>query len=169
MSSYQVTNLLLLLSHALVSVALLGAISHQCVSVLRLRVTPVNGRFLTRYAAVGGQYFVGAVAFCYVATGVLGAVLYPEYRLEARYALEELRLLPVVGLFELKEHFAALGLGLLPLYVQQWRRHASRSEPVGGTTHDGQACPPVAVTLTLGFIVWFTFVVGHIVNNYRGL
>jgi len=28
---------------------------------------------------------------------------------------------------------------------------------------------PRASTLTLGFIVWFSFIVGHVVNNFRGV
>ena len=175
MSSYQIINLLLLITHGLVSVALLGAISHQCVAVVRAQCLPAHdrpakGHFLRRYAAVGSQHFVGAVVLCYLLTGVLGAVLYPEYRLESRYALEELRLLPVVGLFELKEHFAGLGLGLLPLYVLQWRQYqGSSNEPPMKPPMGRTSASPVAVTLTLGFIVWFTFIVGHVVNNYRGL
>lgn len=156
MVSYQFINLALLLFHGLMSVALLGAVTHQSVAVLRGGDRSASSGFIGRYAAVNGPAFVYAVPTMYVLTLLLGAVLYPEYRTESRYALEEMRLLPIVGLFELKEHWAALGLGLLPLYIHSWGRDGSRRSRV-------------TATLTLGFIVWFTFIVGHVVNNTRGV
>jgi len=156
MSLFELMNLGLLLIHGLVSVALLGATSHQCTAVLRKAEPKGSEAFINRYAAVNPMAFPWAVALLYVTSIGLGAVLYPEYRLEARFSLEEMRLLPVVGLFELKEHFAAIGLGLLPLYLSQWKL----SKPIDA---------PRASTLTLGFIVWFSFIVGHVVNNFRGV
>jgi hypothetical protein len=158
MANYQLVNVALLLLHALVSVALLGAVSHQCVAVLRAAgasPAPVGG-FVRRYAGVGAGNFVGAVGLLYLTNLILGAILYPEYRIESRYALEEMRLLAVVGLFELKEHWAALGLAVLPLYICAWRSDELRSHRK-------------STTLTLGLIVWFNFIAGHIVNNFRGV
>jgi hypothetical protein len=158
MANYQLVNVALLLLHALVSVALLGAVSHQCVAVLRARgaARVAGGSFVRRYASVGAGGFVEAVGLLYLTNLVLGAILYPEYRIESRYALEEMRLLTVVGLFELKEHWAALGVAVLPLYVCAWRSDTMRSHRRSST-------------LTLGFIVWFTSIVGHVVNNFRGV
>jgi len=155
MTDAMVSSLVLLLSHGLVSVALLGAISHQCVAVVRPAGSPTDA-FFDRYRSVSATLFPSAVVLLYLVSFGLGGVLYPEYRLESRYALEEMGLLFWVGMFELKEHFAAIGLGVLPLYRWHWRD--SEPSPGRGT-----------VTLLLGGIVWFNFLVGHVLNNYRGV
>jgi hypothetical protein len=64
-----------------------------------------------------------------------------------------------VGSLELKEQFIAVGLGMLPLYWMLWRR----------PTEAGSKPARVAVTLILCAIVWYAFLVGHVLNNIRGL
>jgi hypothetical protein len=89
----------------------------------------------------------------------LGGLVYPSYRVDVRIPFEEMSLGWAIGLFELKEHFAGLGLALLPLYVLVWR-------PDSAATHRGER---IAITLLLAFVVWWDFLVGHILNNLRGL
>jgi len=61
-------------------------------------------------------------------------------------------------LFDLKEHFAAIGLALLPAYWVCWRRpHA-----------DELAQTRTALTSILAFIVWWSFLTGHVANNIMG-
>ena len=160
MTQYQLINLSLLLTHGLVSVALIGAVTHQCAAVLFPSTDKTGGTFISRYRQVKGAGFARAVALLYISNLILGGILYPEYRLEVRYALEEMHLLSTVGLFELKEHWAAIGLALLPLYLSAWHTEPATHQPV---SHQK------AATLTLGFIIWFTFLTGHVVNNVRGL
>jgi hypothetical protein len=148
----------LLIVHALVGVALLGALTHQTVSVLRRRAVR-SGSFVDRYAAVNERTFTNAVAILYVAQVALGAVIYPSYRLQVRIPFEEMSLGWAVGLFELKEHFASIGLALLPLYVFNWRTDRAAS-------HRQER---IAINLILAFIVWWDFLVGHVLNNIRGL
>jgi hypothetical protein len=62
------------------------------------------------------------------------------------------------GAFELKEHFAAIGLGLLPAYWYYWRASLA---PEHARTR-------AVLTSILAFVVWFSFLVGHVVNNIRG-
>jgi hypothetical protein len=147
----------LLILHGLVGVALLGAITHQLVSMWRRR-TKRSGSFVDRYSGVNQQVFVAAVLVLYVVQMVLGAVIYPTYRLNVRIPFEEMALFSAVGLFEMKEHFAGIGVGLLPLYAWLWR-------PAVADTHRRDR---LAVTSILAFIVWFGFLVGHILNNIRG-
>jgi len=64
-----------------------------------------------------------------------------------------------VGLFEMKEHFAGIGLGLLPLYAYLWRQD---SDSTNRTNR-------IAITIVLAFIVWWAFIIGHVLNNIRGL
>jgi hypothetical protein len=134
----------LLILHGLVGVALLGALTHQTVSMLRRR--PVHsGSFVDRYSGVNQTAFTMAVVSLYVAQVALGALIYPSYRLNVRIPFEEMSMGWAVGLFELKEHFAAIGLGLLPLYVADWHDHS-----------DGRhRRNRIAITLLLSFIVWW--------------
>lgn len=146
----------LLIVHALLAVTLLGAITHQAVSVWwPMRQTP--GSFVGRLRAVSGGSYVNAIVVLYIVTATLGAIIYPSYRLTVRIVLEQLGLSTANGVFELKEHFVAVGLGVLPAYWYFWR------QPTGD-----HARTRAVLTGVLAFIVWWSFVVGHILNNIRG-
>ena len=144
----------LLIVHGLLAVALLGAITHQAASVLLPASRPA-GSFVGRFRAVPGPSYVNAVVVLYVVTAVLGGVLYTEYRVSVRTVVEQLGMWPAHGAFELKEHFAAVGLGLLPAYWYCWRVA-------------GEARTRAALTAFLAIIVWWNFLVGHVLNNIRG-
>jgi hypothetical protein len=103
----------LLIIHGLLAVALLGAITHQAVSVWLPARKPA-GSFVGRFRAVPGVSYANAVVVLYLITAVLGGIIYAEYRVSVRVVLEQLELWKTNGVFELKEHFAALGLGMLP-------------------------------------------------------
>ncbi len=147
-----------LILHGLLAVALLGIVTHQAVSSLTRADKPAVG-FSKRYLAVSPGLFVNAVMVAYIATFVLGSVIYPVYRLDVRIVFAEMQLGWAIGLFEVKEHWAALGLALLPLYSRLWKRSSAETDSASRT----------AVTLILAVIVWFNFLVGHLLNNYRGL
>jgi hypothetical protein len=151
-------TLSLLILHGLVGVALLGAITHQAVAMLR---TPgARGTsFAARYSAVPHGGFTGAVALLFVVEVALGALIYPDYRLDVRIPFEEMALGWAVGLFEVKEHFGGIALGVLPLYAWLHRSGAAAARGADRT----------AVTLLLAFVVWFDFLTGHVLNNLRGL
>lgn len=151
------TTTVLLIVHGLLAVALLGAITHQAASVWLPALRPA-GSFVGRFRAVPGASYVNAIIVLYLLTAVLGGIIYAEYRIEVRTVVEQLGLWAQNGSFELKEHFAAIGLGVLPAYWYYWRQPPS----AGGTrTRD-------LLTATLAFIVWWNFLVGHILNNIRG-
>jgi hypothetical protein len=146
----------LLIVHGLLAVVLLGGLTHQAMSVAwpsRSKVGIVNS-----FRAVSGAVYTKANIVLYLATALLGATIYPVYRVGVRTYLESARLYPAVGSFEIKEQFIAVGLGMLPLYWLLWRRPP-----------DGAKSARIAVTLLLCLIVWYAFLVGHILNNIRGL
>jgi hypothetical protein len=145
----------LVILHGLLAVALLGSITHQAVAVVWPSRNKVG--FTSAYRAVSSRVYVNANIVLFLVVALLGGFIYPIYRVWVRTYLENARLFPAVGSFEIKEQFIAIGLGLLPLYWLVWRR----PEP------DGQSAR-TAVTLMLCFIVWFGFIVGHILNNIRG-
>jgi len=147
----------LLILHALLAVTLLGAITHQAISVwMPLRKTP--GSFVGRMRAVPAASYVNAIVVLYLATATLGGIIYPSYRLSVRIVLEQLQLWKANGAFELKEHFVAVGLGMLPAYWYFWRQPLAADH----------ARTRAVLTSILAFIVWWSFLVGHILNNIRG-
>ena len=148
----------LLILHALVAVALLGAITHQAISVATRPTSPPHS-FVDRYRRVNSPTFTNAIVLLFVLASMLGGLLYPRYRVDVRPALEDMQLRAANGIFEAKEHFAAVGLGLLPAYWLFWR-------------------PPLVLeyaetrkylTWILAFVVWWNFLVGEVLNNIRGL
>lgn len=150
----------LLVAHGLLAVALLGAVTHQAVALFaRARGAKPSGGFGGHYVAVHAERFSRAVAVLFVGVIALGAFLYPSYRTDVRIPFEEMQLGWAIGLFELKEHGGALGLGLLPLYLQLWR-----TEFIATHARDRRL-----VTLLLALIVWYDFVTGHVLDNIRGL
>jgi hypothetical protein len=146
----------LLIVHALLAVALLGGITHQTFSAFR---TPAPAKyFVAKYAAVSGAAYTNAMIVLYVATAVLGAIVYAPYRLEVRPALEDLNLPMANGIFEMKEHFIAIGLFMLPVYWLYWRTPLA---PEYATARK-------MTTAILAVFVWYGFLVGHILNNIKG-
>jgi hypothetical protein len=148
----------LLILHSLVGVALLGAITHQAIAMMRNRQAR-NDSFINRYTGVNTKAFTVAIAGLYVGQLLLGALIYPAYRLNVRVPFEEMSLGWAIGIFELEEHFAAIGLGILPAYIFAWRT-APQSPSSWGRP---------SITLLLALIVWWNFLVGHVLNNIRGL
>jgi hypothetical protein len=149
---------LLLIVHGLLAVALLGAVTHQAVSVWLPMHGPTNS-FVGRVRGVSAASYVNAIILLYVSTAILGGVfIYPEYRLSVRIVLEQMHLRVPVGIFDLKEHFVTVGLGILPAYWYFWR------QPLA----DDHSHTRALLTATLAFIVWWSFLVGHILNNMRG-
>lgn len=103
----------LLIVHSLLAVALLGAITHQTISTWVPASCGAADSFIARMRAVPPTSYVNAVLVLYALTALLGAIIYPSYRLNVRIVLEQMQLYIPNGAFELKEHFVALGLGML--------------------------------------------------------
>ena len=95
----------------------------------------------------------------FVLSVIGGSLLYPDYRLDVRPTLEDLDLRAANGVFEIKEHLAAIGLGLLPAYWFFWK------QPLVADA----AAARKYLTWILTFIVWWNFLVGHVLNNIKGL
>jgi len=148
----------LLILHSLLAVALLGAITHQTISAWAPASRAAASSFIVRMRAVPPTSYVNAVIVLYALTALLGAIIYPSYRINVKIVLEQMQLYTPNGAFELKEHFVALGLGMLPAYWYFWR--APQVAAYGRTR--------AVLTALLAFIVWWGFVVGHILNNIRG-
>ena len=138
----------LLIIHGLLAVALLGAITHQAVSVW-MPVRSKAGNFVTRFRAVPSTSYVTAIIVLYVVTFIMGAWIYTQYRFTSRLALEQLRFFKTVGVFEMKEHVATIGIILLPAYWAFWRQPLS----------EDYAAARKNVTLLLAIVVWTNFLI----------
>ena len=152
------TTTIFLIIHGLLAVALLGAITHQTASVWLPARKPA-GSFVGRFRAVHGAGYANAVIVLYVCTSILGGtMIYPEFRVGVRPALEQLDMWKALGAFDLKEHFTMIGVAILPAYWHFWRQPQANE-------HAGTRA---ALTALLAFIVWWNFLVGHILNDMRG-
>jgi len=117
------------------------------------------GSFFCRFRSVPSRSFANAIVVLYGVSVLLGAILYLYFRVDVRPELERAGHWHVLGFFDLKEHFAAIGLALLPAYWVCWRRPQA-DEPAQTRT---------ALTSILAFIVWWNFLTGHVTNNIMGL
>ena len=147
----------LLIVHGLLAVALLGAVTHQAMSVWWPARKPA-GSFTGRFRAVSGGSYTNAIVVLYVCTAILGGIMYTEYRISIRVVVEQLEMAGANGVFELKEHFAALGLAVLPAYRHFWR----------APQDDTHSRTRELLTALLAFVVWWSFLTGHVLNNIRG-
>ena len=149
----------LLIVHGLLAVVLLGAVTHQALAMASRPAAGGKKSYFNRFASVNAPAYVNPIIFFFVLTAIGGGLIYPQYRVDVRPVLEDLQMRSANGIFEIKEHFAAIGLGLLPAYWYYWQ-------------------PPLAqefaavrryLTWILAFLVWWNFLIGHVLNNIRGL
>jgi hypothetical protein len=148
----------LLIVHGLAAFMLLGAITHQTVGVW-LPARSKSATFVNRLRAVPPASYVNAIVVLFLATAILGGIIYTNYRIGARLTLERARFWKTFGAFELKEHIVTIGLGILPAYWYFWR----------APLREAYARTRAMLTTVLAFVVWWGFLVGHLANNVRGL
>ena len=145
-----------LMTHGILAVFLLGALTHQAFAVW-WRPARGDQSFFANYRAVRAERYVNTVIILYVLTYLVGGfLLYPEYRYIVRPVLEQLRRNATVGSFELKEHFMTVGVALLPVYWYLWKQPQA------------SVVARKLVTLVLALLVWYGFIIGHLINNTRG-
>jgi hypothetical protein len=148
---------ILLIVHGLLAIALLGALTHQAVSVL-MPVHQAAGNFVQRFRAVNGAAYATAICVLWLLTAIMGAWIYTKYRVYVRIPLEQGGYWKTVGFFDFKEHVATLGLVTLPIYWYLWK---NAQNPEYDNARKG-------VTVAVACMCWFLFLVGHVLNNARG-
>lgn len=147
----------LLILHGLVAVALIGAITHQTLATWApLKAKP--NTFFGRFRAIESAGFTNAIVVLYLISWLLGAVVYLYFKVDIQPSLERDHHWHALGFFDLKEDFTAIGLGVLPAYWSCWH------QPVDGRSYQIRT----VLTLLLTFIVWWAFLVGHVMNNIGG-
>ena len=148
---------ILLIIHGLLAVALLGALTHQAMAVL-MPVRQAAGGFVTRFRAVPAAGYATAICVLWVLTFIMGMWIYTKYRIYIRIPIEQAGFWKTQGFFELKEHAASIGLGLLPIYWYFWK---NAQNPEYDSARKW-------LTVWMAIMCWFIFLTGHVVNNVRG-
>jgi hypothetical protein len=123
---------------------------------------PARGRpdsFFRRFRAVRSTSFTNAIVVLYAVSALLGGIVYLSFRVAIRPTLERAGHWQALGLFDLKEHFVSIGLALLPAYWICWQKKYA---------DESAQAPAAALTLILAFIVWWSFLIGHVLNNIMG-
>jgi len=149
----------LLLFHGLISVALLGALTHQALAVLAKRAEASRGAsFVARFRGTDPSAYSTAIVVLFATVIFSGAFLYPNYRMIVRPALQALDLRAANGVFEIKEHLSAIGLILLPAYWASWRQPLVPE----------YSAARIGLTWILASMVWWNFVVGQLLVSIKG-
>src|SRR3954467_15690047 len=116
----------LLIVHGLLAVALLGAVTHQLVSVWAPVRATASSRgapkgMVSRYRGVSSAAYANTIVSLFIVTTLMGWVLYAHYQLGARTFITDGGYWKTFGVFEIKEHLVAISLGMLPAYWYYWR------------------------------------------------
>ena len=125
------------------------------------RVAGVVGEpgIVTRFRSVQGAGYAAAVCLLWIVVYFFGSWLYTKFRMYVRIPIEAQGFWKTQGVFDLKEHVASIGLGLLPIYWFFWK---NARNPEYDSARKW-------LTVVLAAMVWYMFLVGHILNNVRGL
>jgi hypothetical protein len=147
-----------LFAHFLLAVGLLVAVTLQSVAVL-MPAQQTAGGFISHLRPVPATSFAKLIVFLYVPNFLLGAFVYIKYRTYVRIPMEQGAHWWTVGGFEFKEHIISMGLAMLPAYWYFWQQPQS----------DEHARIRTALTLFLAVAVWYSFISGHVANDFRGV
>jgi hypothetical protein len=147
----------LVIIHGLLAIALLGAITHQGFSAWR---KPAPARlFVDRFRAVPSLGYTNAVVVLYLITFAFGAYIYPTFVLDVKASVSDAGMRSTIGVFQIKEHVAVIGLALLPAYWHYWKR-----APLTVNLLTRRVLTGIIMLST-----WWSLVIGHVLNNVRGL
>src|SRR5690349_409375 len=112
---------ILFMTHALLAVALIGALTHQAAAVLAPPRAGTAGGFVTHFRSVSGPRYATAVCVLWALTFIFGGWIYTRYRIDIRISFEQQGFWKTQGAFEVKEHLTTIGFGLLPIYWYLWK------------------------------------------------
>ena len=144
----------LLLAHLLATFLLVGAMTHN----LTIVISYLRGKF--------GQQklewlYVRVSLWAYAVVYLIGALIYPAYRVHMRYEYFDKNLPWATGLFEVKEHWGAVGLGMFFVYYLL-RKNFQPSE------ERDKLYLYVPLCALLNVIVWYKVVVGCYLTLLKG-
>ena len=145
----------LLLLHAGAAIVLLGSATHHALQMRHY----LRGDFARQALE---KTYAKIVAVTYVLTFLLGAMVYPTYRVQVRGLYLDRFAPAYAGLFDLKEVYASLtltvavGLGALALTLRP-------------TESPALARVYAMMSLLVCAVVWFDTIAGLLITSVRGL
>ena len=149
---------ILLFVHFVLAVGLLAAVTIQAIVVLLPARQVAGGHYVER-GPISPAAYTTLIVVLYVLQSLMGAWIYVKYRTYVRIPMEAFKHWWTVGSFEFKEHIVSMGLGLLPAYWYFWRQPNSMD-------YDNVRR---WITVFLALSVWYSFIVGHVANDFRGV
>ncbi|HLB72484.1 MAG TPA: hypothetical protein VJJ98_00545 [Sedimentisphaerales bacterium] len=145
---------LLVVAHLLATIVLVGAMTHNLLIVLKY-VWGKFGRKKLEY------FYVKVSLWAYVVVYALGTLAYPAFSINTRMRLFDDKAPWATGLFEVKEHWGALGLAFLVVYYVLRRSFEPDEEK-----HKLWFYVPLC--LLLNVILWYKVVVGCYLALLKG-
>ena len=100
---------ILLVLHLIAAFVLAGSLVHNLIIVVKY----LRGKFGQKRRE---KLFVTLSFWSYIITHILGTLIYPAFRIHRRHEYFDQQLPWATGLFEVKEHWAAIGLALIIAY-----------------------------------------------------
>ncbi|MFH1717086.1 MAG: hypothetical protein ABIF19_07025 [Planctomycetota bacterium] len=144
----------LLLAHLFATFVLVGCLTHNLLIVLKY----VRGKFGRQKLEL---YYARVAFWSYVIVYVVGALIYPAYRVYIRADYFDPQLPWATGLFEVKEHWGAVGLAFF--FVYYWLRKNFQPD-----VEKEKLWFYVPLCVLLNVIVWYKVVVGCYLSLLRG-
>jgi len=145
---------LLVVAHLLATIFLVGAMTHNLLIVLNY----VRGKFGRKKLE---HFYVKVSLWAYAVVYALGALAYPAFRINTRMRLFDANMPWATGLFEVKEHWGALGLAFFFVYYLLRRSFEPDEEK-----HKLWFYAPLC--LLLNVILWYKVVVGCYLALLKG-
>ena len=144
---------LLLMAHLLVTFVLVGSVTHNLIVVGGyLRGKFARQKLELRYARVG--------FWSYVIVYITGALVYPAFRVYIRGELFDPMRWPT-GLFEVKEHWGAVGLAMFGVYYFLRKSFQPDQEKQKLWLH-------VPLCIMINIVVWYKVIAGCYLSNLKG-
>lgn len=145
----------LLILHTLMAILLLGSITHNVL----LTVPYLWGRYKKVRLE---KLYVKVVLVAYTLTFALGAILYPNYRYHVRDLYFDKHMPWASHLFDIKEHWAGIGLGLVVVFYVLSLTIDPRKDRERVFLYVFLSC---SITLT----VWFNLIAGLWLTALKGV
>jgi len=145
---------LLLLVHLFVTFVLVGSMTHNLLCVIGY----LRGKFGRQKLE---QLYVKVSFWAYIIVYVIGALIYPAYRIYIRHHYFDPQLPWATGLFEVKEHWGALGLAMFFGYYFLRRSFKPAEEK-------DKLFLYVPLCFLLNIILWYKIVIGCYLTLLKG-
>ena len=146
--------IVLLLAHLIAAGVLAGCMTHNLLIVWKY----IRGKFGRKKREL---YFVRVSLWSYVIVYLFGCLIYPAFRVYFRAGYFDAELPWATGLFELKEHWGAMGLAFF--FVYYYLRKSFEPD-----VEKDKLWFYVPLCVILNVIVWYKIIVGCYLSLLKG-